>query len=92
MMKLMLMVLVISDTGSVSQSMLATEFPAATCRQLANIANQPAPEQVVNGHRIVTKVTARCVPFGSPEISQVDVGPPLAMIEGFINSFGRGRY
>jgi len=90
MMKLIIMALAVSDTGSVSISTVATDLPAPICQQLAAQGNAPTPEQVVNGHKIVIKSHAKCVPLGVP-VAEIGPGPEaaLTMFNGFLNNIVR---
>jgi hypothetical protein len=65
------MVLVISDTGSISTSQIATDFATlAACQEAAVQLFPQSVDRDVNGHRLAIRARAECRGDGS-------VGPPV---------------
>jgi hypothetical protein len=63
--KLFAMVLVVSDTGSVATSQVATDFATPqACEQAARQLFPRAVDRDVNGHRLSIRASAECRPDG----------------------------
>jgi hypothetical protein len=73
--RLMAMIMVMSDTGSVSLVATHTDWPDETsCRQILQSHYTPPPPTEFNGHMATAKISASCIPVGL--VAQADVVPP----------------
>jgi len=78
--KLFAMVLVVSDTGSVATSQIATDFATQdACLQAAAQLFPKRTERDENGHRIVIRSATDCRSDGMP------MPPPLRMLAPLLN-------
>jgi hypothetical protein len=90
---LVVSVLAVSDTGSVSISMMnAPDLSQRTCFMIRDTYFSRDGGKVINGHQIEFKPKAECVATGGPVIGQMQdegrIPPPVAgMINGFMNGF-----
>jgi hypothetical protein len=65
--KLFATVLVMSDTGSVAVSSIATDFAnRAACMAVAHELYPAKIEQTLQGHVVTVRTSAECRPDGSP--------------------------
>jgi len=63
--RLMASILVMSDTGSVSLSLTHSDWPSEPqCRAVINSHYQQPKPIEMNGHAVVAKISASCVPVG----------------------------
>jgi hypothetical protein len=74
--RLMASILVMSDTGSVSLTLSHTDWPTEQqCREIVNSHYQPPKPIEMNGHAVVAKISASCVP-----VETMDLPPPGMML------------
>lgn len=94
--KMIATVLAVTDTGSISTSMVATDFEAkVACDQTAELfSGTDSKTVVVEGRttRIIIRATAKCVhnPMEQREVSGLP--PPVhGAINGFLRELGQMR-
>lgn len=73
--KLFAMVLVVSDTGSIATSQIATDFATQeACQQAAAQLFPQRTERDENGHHVVIRSATNCRMDGSPPMPPI---PPM---------------
>lgn len=87
MFKLIATVLMISDTGSIATSMIATDIPnGQLCAALKKDFFTQDTIREFNGHNIQIKVKAECIPLGGPGFATEGVPPQITgMFRNFFN-------